>query len=172
MKLIFLMGMPGAGKTYWGRKVAASLKLSFEDLDEYIEKKMCADIPDIFRQYGEDGFRKIETTMLKALIGESKVSTVIACGGGTPVFNNNLQLMQNAGCTVYLKVGIETMLQHLLADDRQRPLLQQGESPAILAQLLEARKEKFEQADYVLDEEAISVANFAEIIARCTDRPY
>ena len=97
---IFLTGFMGSGKTYWGRIWSRQLGLDFYDLDELIEKKEGKTISTIFEKEGEDHFRKLEATALKAF-AETE-NGIIACGGGTACFNDNMQWMNEQGVTVFL----------------------------------------------------------------------
>lgn len=168
MSCIFLMGMPGAGKTYWGMKIAEAYQLSFTDLDEFIEQQEAKSIGEIFETYGEAGFRQIEAAVLKELIRKAEDKTIIACGGGTPVFENNLALMKAAGCVVYLRTDIEILERRLQAEVHSRPLLLKKYLKATLLQMLSAREDIYEQADHILQSENISIINFAQIISLCT----
>ena len=88
MKRIFLIGYMGSGKTTLGKAYARENELAFIDLDWYIEERMHQSISDLFAKQGEAGFRKLERKMLHEA-GEFE-DTVIACGGGTPCFFDNM----------------------------------------------------------------------------------
>lgn len=171
MSLIFLIGMPGAGKTFWGEKIAAAYQLDFFDTDEMMERQEGITVSEIFRQYGEDWFRNKEIEILNGLIHAGNINAVISCGGGTPAWNNNFSLMKTAGCIVYLRAEIETLYSNLAKEKDTRPLLSSGgELKTRLRHLLEERKKVYERADYILQAENISVATFAQIISSCTNR--
>lgn len=168
MSLIFLIGMPAAGKTYWGRKLAAAYNIQFIDLDEYIETSQGKTVPVIFEEQGEAAFRDLEAKALANIITTSQ-NTIISCGGGTPVFNNNIMLMRSAGCVVYLEAAIETLAQRIHTGDNVRPLI--NKSPYLLStlqQMLNARESFYKQAHYILQVENLALANFDQIITSCT----
>jgi shikimate kinase len=171
MSLIFLIGMPGVGKTYWGTQMAAALSMPFIDLDKYIEETEGESISYIFQQYGEPIFREKETLAIQSLINNVSKSALIATGGGTPAFGSNLDLMKSAGCVLYLRGDVETVLAHLQHDTTERPLLTNGDAKLQLNDLLQKRQQYYEQAHHILDVEHLTVTTFAQIIARCTDRP-
>ncbi|RYD56486.1 MAG: shikimate kinase [Sphingobacteriales bacterium] len=171
MNLIFLIGMPAAGKTYWGEKMADALNMHFIDLDMYIEQRAGQRISDIFERQGESAFREKETQAVFTIMESVDQPTVVACGGGTPAFNDNLSAMQSAGYVIYLKASIDTLVMNVRRSELNRPLLQGKDIKTTLHELLEKRKKYYEQAHYILDVENLSVATFAQIIARCTDRP-
>lgn len=165
--MIFLVGMPAAGKTYWGNKIADAFSLPFTDLDDYIEQREGLSIPEIFSQQGESGFREKETAALQQLISTGSENMVIACGGGTPVHGNNMQLMKQAGCTIYMDVKLDTLLQRLKSVPDTRPLLQSANIPGALNELVQVRRQFYEQADYILAEEDLSLNSFRNIIDIC-----
>lgn len=167
--MIFLIGMPAAGKTYWGNKIAAAFSLPFTDLDSFIEEREGLPITEIFSVQGEASFREKEKTALQELIKGDK-KQVIACGGGTPGYTDNMQLMKQAGCTVYLDVDLSTLLHRLQSTDNTRPLLQSADPAATMNNLLQTRKPFYEQADYVLKETALSLDSFENIIDICIEK--
>ena len=92
----------GSGKTTVGKKLAKSLSLSFIDLDDFIQNKYRKTIADIFAEQGEEEFRKIEC---RALTEVSEIEdVVISTGGGAPCFFDNMNIMNNAGVTLYIEV--------------------------------------------------------------------
>lgn len=168
--MIFLVGMPAAGKTYWGNKIADAFSLPFTDLDAYIEQQQGLPIPEIFNREGEPGFREKETAALQQLISTGSENMVVACGGGTPVYGNNMQLMKQAGCTVYLDINPDTLLQRLKSAPDKRPLLQSANMPGALNELVQVRRQFYEQADYILAEEDLSLNSFRNIIDICIEK--
>lgn len=114
---IFLIGMPGSGKTTVARNLAKALKLTYIDLDGMIEKDAKMFIEDIFEKYGEQTFRSLETEALKRLPEDG---AVIACGGGIVTVKSNQLLMH--GLTIYLDTDIE-VIRERLKTDYVRPLL-------------------------------------------------
>ncbi|MFN8889873.1 MAG: shikimate kinase, partial [Cyclobacteriaceae bacterium] len=89
---IFLIGLPGSGKTTLGKQVASHLSIPFVDLDAAIEKAEQRTIPEIFKQSGENYFRKIESDLLKKW-AESTTDFLMATGGGAPCFFDNVEVM-------------------------------------------------------------------------------
>jgi len=171
MSMIFLIGMPGAGKTYWGQKIAKTYQLDFIDLDTFIEEKENKKIGKLFEEIGEDSFRNKEHDALLEIISNNSKPSVIACGGGTPCFFNNMQLMKSAGATVYLKNDIASILHHLKNEVTKRPLLDKQEDLSnYLNKVLVLRKSYYEQADHILQAKDISLINFDKIISTCINR--
>ena len=118
---LFLIGFMASGKTTFGKALSKKKNLRFIDLDEYIEQSEGMSISDIFREYGEEGFRKIERKALLAVADMQ--STVIACGGGTPCFFDNMEVMNDAGTTLFLKASIPVLVERLHMENAKRPLV-------------------------------------------------
>lgn len=149
---LFLIGFMGCGKSYWGRKLAESLGAPFIDLDELIVAMVGKSIPEIFTSEGEVAFRKYETQALHEL-EELSTPTIIAAGGGTPCFGNNMAIMQGLGHTVYLQTAPPLLLERLMPEREQRPLLaalEHEDMQAFLSERLALREPFYLQAAYVL----------------------
>lgn len=133
---IFLVGMPGAGKTTVGRQLARRLGRTFIDSDHEIEARTGVAIPTIFEIEGEAGFRKRESAVLQDIAGQADL--VVATGGGIVLDPANRACMAARGYVVYLAVPPE-ILQQRTAHDRSRPLLQGNDLPARIAALFQQR---------------------------------
>ena len=108
---------------------------------------------------------------LKKLIASEKTFTVVACGGGSPCFNNNIQLMKDAGVVIYLQADVPALMARLKHSEEVRPLLRgKPDLAAYLNELLDKRKDVYEQAHYILQSANISLTTFAEMISVCTNR--
>lgn len=127
---IFLIGLPGCGKTTLGRALARRLHIDFIDLDTYIEGRFSCSIADIFARYGEARFRSIEHNLLHEVAEMSDV--VIACGGGTPCFFDNMDYMLSRGLTVHLQAGRERLFERLCRKRAKRPHVRQLSDSEIL----------------------------------------
>lgn len=164
---VFLIGMPGAGKSTLGRELAAVLACPFLDLDAEIERIAGLSIPQIFSQYGEEYFRELESNILKT-VSFSAEKAVIATGGGTPCFHNNLEFMNAHGLTVYLKTDPEVLANRLLKTDlTSRPLFQGKTKDDIrhfLAETLAKRATFYAQAGIVF--ESLSLASDTVALAQ------
>lgn len=157
--------MPACGKSYWGQRLADKHNRPFADLDTYIGTQVGKTIPQLFTLYGEEGFRMLEHNYLTQLLSETEENTIIACGGGTPCFHNNIQLLKDAGRVVYLEATPELLYKHILKSDEERPLLNSN-IPLIkqLDNLLRQRKLFYEQAHYILQAQDITLATFDKIL--------
>lgn len=121
MSPIFLIGYMGSGKTTLGRGVEARAHIAFIDLDQYIEERYGKSIKDIFKERGEDGFRLIEHDCIRKL--SSKKDILVACGGGTPCFFDNMEIMNSRGTTVWLDASVDILHARLKEGRSQRPLI-------------------------------------------------
>lgn len=152
MKRIIIVGYMGAGKTTVGKVLAKDLGLQFYDLDWYIEERMRKTVPQIFAERGEEGFRKIEQTLLHEAAEFEDI--VLSCGGGTPCFFDNMDYMNSKGDTVYLKADPEVLYAHLRMGKVQRPLLK-DKTPEQMKEFIKGqlaqREQYYMKARNVLD---------------------
>lgn len=121
MVRIFLIGYMGVGKTTAGKELARLLDLQFVDLDHFIQNRYNKTIGLLFEELGESRFREIESKVLQEVAQFENV--VISTGGGTPCFYNNLEVMNQAGTTVYMKADALILSQRLNLCKEKRPLI-------------------------------------------------
>jgi len=157
--MIFLTGFMGSGKTTVGRELASLLERPFIDLDEYITKKSCRSITEIFACAGESTFRALERDALLEVAGNSKTA-VVATGGGLPVNPANRVIMKSCGYIVYLKAGFDTLLSRI-PEDPGRPLWNEK-----ALKLLEERRPAYEDADFIVETDAVTVQEAAQEVFR------
>lgn len=118
---IFLLGFMGSGKSHTGKRLARLTDQPFIDLDHWLEQQQQCDIPAIFEAEGEIAFREIERSALHAMTQFE--NAIIACGGGTPCFFDNIDWMNQHGITVYLDTPIDILVKRLKSERSHRPLL-------------------------------------------------
>ena len=131
---IILIGYMGSGKSTLGEKLARELKVPFIDSDEVIEQIAKRDVSTIFKTQGEDVFRKMESMFLESLINIP--AFVLSTGGGMPCFNNNMEVLNELGNTIYLKNSSEGLADRLMRAKSNRPLIE-GKSETELIQFIE-----------------------------------
>jgi shikimate kinase len=148
---IFLIGPMGSGKTTVGAALAKRLQRQFVDLDRHIEKREGLTISMLFQQYGEEYFRQCESEVLHTII-QSASSAVIATGGGTPCFHNNMTQMNAAGVTIYLQCAIEKLQARTEGTSNERPILRQPDFS--LENLLKIREPEYTKAQHKLNNDA------------------
>jgi len=153
MNRIFLIGYMGCGKTTLGKHLAEQTGFVFLDLDAYIEQKHLKTVAAIFSEMGQDAFREIEREALVEVADFENV--VIATGGGAPCFFDNIDVMNNVGLTVYIKMTSAQLafrLEHSRAG--KRPLIA-GKTGDELRQFIEdglrQREQFYLQAKLIFD---------------------
>lgn len=149
---IFLIGFMGTGKSRWGEIWANQHKLKFIDLDIEIEKKTGLSIEEIFEKKGEDFFRDVEANTLMEM--EQYDNCIIACGGGTPCFKNNMDWMNENGITVLLNSTPSKILENIINDNKERPLLKKinkGELLFFIEMKLKERMDFYNKASIRLE---------------------
>lgn len=120
---IYLVGLPGCGKSTLGKQLSRRLNIPFIDLDMAIEQREGKTVKDIFKQMGEDYFRKVESDTLKK-VSEGLPEFIIATGGGAPVFFDNMEFMNKLGQTIFLDVPAREITNRILKSNKEeRPLL-------------------------------------------------
>jgi shikimate kinase len=148
---IYLIGMPGSGKSTLGKQAAEELDLEFVDLDFEIEQHEGISIGDIFQKKGQDHFRLIESQMLSEWAASPK-SFVMATGGGTPCFYKGIDIINQTGVSVFIDVPLEVLADRT-ENKTHRPLLYTTDGDVLkkkLADIREQRLKIYSQAKIVL----------------------
>ena len=143
---LYLVGFMGSGKTTVGRIVAAELGWTFVDIDDDIERERRQTIGAIFDRQGEAEFRRIETEAIRRRVAEieSGHPTVVALGGGAFAREENFQLIENNGVTVWLDCPID-LIRKRIESSSHRPL---ARDPLKLEELYHARRPAYARADF------------------------
>ncbi len=155
---IYLIGFMGSGKTTVGRVLSRRLGFDFVDIDKEVEKLAGTSTRNIFKNKGEDHFRRLERDALLAT--SSKENTVISTGGGTPCFFGNMDFIKQNGISVYLMLQPSTIVNRLENSKNPRPLvhgLSGNDLKTFVEAELEWRKEFYHAADYIIRGESVSV---------------
>ncbi|WP_289063082.1 shikimate kinase [uncultured Zobellia sp.] len=164
MKIV-LLGYMGSGKSTIGKLLSKERGLEFIDLDNYIEEAEQMFVPDIFKTKGELYFRKKEYAYLNEVLAQ-KDNFVLSLGGGTPCYGNNMQAVLDATKNaIYLKVSIAELVNRLLKEKDQRPLIMnipEDELPEFIGKHLFERSYFYNQTDKVISSDG---KNPEEIVA-------
>jgi shikimate kinase len=140
--IISLLGMPGCGKTTFGKELANSLQIPFFDLDLLIETGYQTSISTLFQQKGEHQFRMIETEALRSFFN-TNTECILALGGGTPCFNDNISLINSFSESYYLQAPVQVIVDRLWLEREKRPLVAHLTSKAALLKwVIEKLKER------------------------------
>ena len=144
---IFVIGMPGCGKSSLGKKVAANMGLPYVDTDQRIEQAFGCPTAQIFERYGEQAFRNAETNTLIQLTRES--GSLVSTGGGMVLRENNREIMRNHGIIVLVDRPLEEIMGDIKLN--RRPMLAAKGLPEV-ERLYHERIETYRSAaDVVLD---------------------
>lgn len=144
---VFLIGMPGSGKSSLGKRVSGQLRIPYVDMDQRITEAVGLSVSALFERYGEDAFRNAETNMLIHLTREQP--SVISTGGGTVLREINRNIMRNFGAIVLIDRPLQDIMSDIKLD--RRPLLAQkglGEVERLYYERIETYRAS---ADVVLD---------------------
>lgn len=165
MKPVFIVGFMSAGKTSTGKRLANALKLEFIDLDWEIEKRIKKSISELVLKEGIEEFRTIEHDVLISLNFEDKL---VATGGGTPCFYDNMEYMNSLGTTVFFDVNEEILFSRLRSQEhRDRPLianLSGEELRDFIKKSLAQRRSFYEQANLIFNPVKMSIEEMAKAI--------
>ena len=155
-----------SGKTTYGNIIAKEYGLQFIDLDQYIEARQFKSVSQIFAEVGESGFREIEKNMLHEVAQFENV--VIAAGGGTPCFFDNMQYMNQCGETVYLKATPAELCSNLKKNGTdKRPLVRDKSDEELLdyvSATLSNREAFYSMAKHVMNSSSFTVEGFSEFL--------
>lgn len=169
----------GSGKSWWAHRLAGALQVPHFDLDEWVEETEGMEITDIFREKGEPYFRQKEREALESLVnhlsGQSGTwNAVIACGGGTPCFFDNMDWMNKSGLTVWLNPEDEVLAARLITETANRPLLAGktgSDLEELIAHLKLERKPFYEKARVEIKNTHIALDEFLNALKNAQDLP-
>ncbi|MEP2670335.1 MAG: shikimate kinase [Cyclobacteriaceae bacterium] len=162
---VFLVGLPGCGKSTLGREVAQLLKKPFVDLDDEIVRGEGQSIGQIFAQLGEEKFRSIEKNYLTKRC-EHGDDFVMATGGGTPCFLNNMALINRSGLSLFLDTTVSEIATRMMNTElAKRPLFAGQDISTIAGRVQEMRMARihfYAQARVTLSGEHLNAQSIAE----------
>lgn len=162
---IFLVGMMGSGKSHWTKKIAKWIKSGGYDLDDLIEMNEEKTIAEIFTEEGEEQFRKTEAKILRWF--KEKKKFVLATGGGTPCFQDNMAWMKKEGIVIWLDESVDILVKRLVEEKAHRPLiadLSEQDLTKFIKDKLVERHAFYSQANYRLSSDQITDTALKQII--------
>ena len=143
---IVFLGMMGCGKSAIGKMVATKLGMPFQDSDVAIEQAAGRSVREIFEEYGEPEFRRLETRVIERLLTEDG-PMVLALGGGAFMAEETRSNIRNHAISIWLKADLELLLARVSKRPGKRPLLKTGNPREILERLLVEREPVYSQAE-------------------------
>lgn len=153
---IYLIGFMGAGKSFWGRQLSQHFQAPFFDLDDFIVQQENKTINSIFETQGEQHFRLLEKNALIEL-SEKHNDLILATGGGTPCYHNNIHYMNQMGKTIWLNPPIETLVNRLSKEKDHRPLLRNLDNDSLksfIHEKLASRIHFYQQSQVEINDDA------------------
>jgi len=158
--VIYLIGFMASGKTKTGKVLAQKMDLDFYDLDKEIEQTFDKSISELFDDFGEEKFRILEQNHLHKTT--TLQNSVISCGGGTPCFFNNMEVMNFYGTTVFLDTDLEMLFDRLKNKKSKRPLIANKtdeELKSYIENLLNKRLPFYQKAKFTIENVGIKEKN-------------
>lgn len=163
---IFLLGFMGSGKSHWGKLWADAHDMLYVDLDRQIERQEQTSIATIFDNTGEEYFRIREAAILREQVKNQHC--IIACGGGSPCFFDNMKWMNENGITVFLEATPPFLVKNVLDEKEKRPLirdLNEAEILFFIEQKLKERNPFYQEAQHVINAETADLDSLQGIIS-------
>ena len=148
IKNVCLMGLMGSGKTIIGKELSNILKIKFYDTDKEIERDTGENIVNIFNNYGEKYFRKIEKKICLKLLNFE--NCIISLGGGSVINSEIRKSISENSFSIYLKVKNDVLKKRLL-NSKKRPLLLNKNKNDIIEKLYDERKDYYNNANLIVE---------------------
>ncbi|ALR29184.1 MULTISPECIES: shikimate kinase [Chryseobacterium] len=148
--IISLVGYMGSGKSHISKILSEKLNFRLIDLDKEISRRNKLTIPEIFEKKGEIYFRKLEREALEEILA-SEENVVLSLGGGTPVYYNNMEIINHNSKSVFLKASVGTLSERLSKQKEKRPLIaniSEENLPEFIAKHLFERNQFYNKAQF------------------------
>jgi shikimate kinase len=161
----FIIGFKSSGKTTIGKKLARRLKMDFVDLDEWIELREGINVPELYTRLGDEGFRVKEWEALKEVIKKDNI--VISLGGGAPCHCDNMNLMEQNGEVIYIRVDNDTLVSRLKSAVNNRPIVlnkSDEELRSYVADLKNRCEHHYLRAKYIVEGKDLTIERILETL--------
>lgn len=168
---IFLIGFMGSGKSTVGKALAGKLDMEYVDTDSIIEDLFGTTIHEYFKFLGEEKFRELERKTLEEVIQHDNI--IVSTGGGLPCFNDNMDIMNEYGLTVYLKISSAGLYHRLTHSKKKRPLLNglnADELKRFIDLKLAERENQYNKAKLVYSGESVNYPDFIDEIKKVSQK--
>ena len=164
--IITLVGYMGTGKSHISNILSSKLNFKLFDLDQEISNKFELSIAEIFKTHGEIFFRKAEKETLNEILS-SEESVILSVGGGTPVYYDNMESINDKSISIYLRTSVSTLTERLKKNKHKRPLIAKiadEDLPEFIAKHLFERNRFYSKAHYIVDTDQKTTEEVAEEI--------
>ncbi|MCY0977943.1 shikimate kinase [Chryseobacterium wangxinyae] len=148
--IISLVGYMGSGKSHISKILSEKINFKLIDLDKEISRRNKLTIPEIFENKGEIYFRKVEREILEEILATEE-NIVFSLGGGTPVYYNNMEIINHNSKSMFLRTSINTLIERISKQKEKRPLIaniSDENLPEFIAKHLFERNEFYSKAQY------------------------
>ncbi|MBP6577314.1 MAG: shikimate kinase [Chryseobacterium sp.] len=166
--IISLLGYMGSGKSHISKNLSQKINFKLIDLDQKISEQHGISIPEIFQTRGEIYFRKEEKRILEQLLN-SEENLILSLGGGTPVYYNNMNIINEKSKSIFLRASVNTLTNRVLLQKNSRPLiskLEDSDIPEFIAKHLFERNPYYSQAHFSIDTDSKSASEISEEIIK------
>ena len=161
MKKIFIVGMPGSGKSTMAKYLSSETSFKYLDLDEEIELKSKKSVSKIFEIDGEESFRVLEKDTLDEII-QKEEKFILATGGGTPSYDDNMEKMNENGITIFLNTSPEILIERISRKNK-RPLFNSTNVREKVSKIFDERIKFYKRSKHTIinnnREKALSIIN-------------
>ena len=161
MKKIFIVGMPGSGKSTMAKYLSSETSFKYLDLDEEIELKSKKSVSKIFEIDGEESFRVLEKETLDEII-QKEENFILATGGGTPSYDDNMEKMNENGITIFLNTSPEILIERISRKNK-RPLFNSTNVREKVSKIFDERIKFYKRSKHTIinnnREKALSIIN-------------
>ena len=161
MNKIFIVGMPGSGKSTMAKYLSSETSFKYLDLDEEIELKSNKSVSEIFEIDGEESFRILEKEILSEII-QKKEKFILATGGGTPSYYDNMKKMNENGITIFLNTSPEILIERISRKNK-RPLFNSTNVREKVSKIFDERIKFYKRSKHTIinnnREKALSIIN-------------
>lgn len=165
---IYLLGMPGCGKSTLGKQFAAFSGYTYADCDDLIIQEQGKSIEQIYKEGGEMSFRKLEHELIKSFDGVE--NTVVCTGGGLPCFNGNMEIMNQQGITVFMDISAEEIWQRVKNTDFSGRPIYQNKTPKEIQEVIintyAERRKIYSKAAITLKSDAITLDDLTNALEK------
>ncbi|SHH89071.1 shikimate kinase [Chryseobacterium oranimense] len=151
--VISLIGYMGCGKSHISKILSDKINFKLIDLDKEISRRNKLTIPEIFEKKGEIQFRKLEREALEEILA-SEENVVLSLGGGTPVYYNNMEIINHSSKSIFLRASVSTLYERLSKQKEKRPLIANipdEDLPEFIAKHLFERNAFYSKAQYSIN---------------------